>query len=779
MLKRNKLYSATLRSMLLVSPLLSAAAIAQDSTNKDKLMLEEVVVTSTFRETNLMDTSSAISSMNGEFIKNMNAEDMADLFLYVPGLNMTQAAAGNSRFVVRGITSQTGDSPLSVTASAVGVYMDNVPVTSGVGPSVQMSSTVFDIARVEVLKGPQGTLFGEGSQGGTIRYIFNKPNTEEFGAYVNAGYNQVAESDDNGYKLDAMVNIPLSDQFAVRLSMFDTSTAGWIDNIDPGEKDFNTGETQGGRLSFLYDHSDTISFEGSYYTSEQESAGVSRSINGTPYKNSSFRHPDAAPMSTDEFDVYSLTANVDLGFATMTVSGSHTERDMYFFHEYSKSLTGLIEGVFGGFTPPGIAPPFDTGSLSSFGYPNQFVGGPTLRSMLNRNRVITERDVFEVRFISPEDQRLRWTAGLFYKDSSDLYDFYLRTDTFAGKEAFQSILDDQFQSDDPNDTSGATDLTEMAIYAEVSYDLNENWSVTAGGRFSDQEQDLNSDSPGAEDTKFVPKLVVSWTPNDDLLAYASYAVGFRQGNVNGTLTGLVQNNIDNLLADTPADEFGPIAQQIINTNETFDGDELHNYELGVKATLWGGRAELAASAYYIDWQDLIQEFQDPTLARYNPNDSYSQNDGDAEITGLEIELNVLLMEGLHMRVGGDVNDSEVKGGANKGNELVFAPDKSFTFGIDYTMVIGSNYELTSHADFAYVGEQFGNGKNELNYLLPSYETKNLRFSLRSLSEDSSWRASFFINNVENEANLVNVASLQQDYHYSKPRVIGLDIGWEY
>lgn len=766
-----QLYSAILRSLLVVSPLLSAAAIAADDASENTLFLEEVVVTSTFRETNLMDTSQSISSMDGDFIKDMNAEDMSDLFLYVPGLNMTQAAAGNSRFVVRGITSQTGESPLSVTASAVGVYMDNVPVTSGVGPSVQMSSTVFDIARVEVLKGPQGTLFGEGSQGGTIRYIFNKPNVEEFGAAINSGYTQFDESGDTGHKIDAMVNIPLSDQFAVRLSMFDTSQAGWIDNIDPADKDFNIAETRGGRFSFLYDFSDTISFEGSYYTSEQKSEGVSRSINGTPYENLSNRNPEASPMSTDEFDVLNLTANVDLGFANMTVSGSRTERDMFFFHEYSFGLTSVIDLVFGGFFPGG------TGTLTSQGWPNTFETGPTLRSILNRNRVITERDVFEMRFVSPEDQRLRWTAGLFYKDSIDLYDFYLRTDTYPGKEAFQPILDGLFDSDDPDDTSGATDLTEMAVFAEFSYDISEEWSVTAGGRFSDQKQELSDpDTMGAEDTKFAPKLVVSWAPNDDVLAYASYALGFRQGNTNFTLTGLVQNDIDNRFERNPSDPIAVATQVIVDANETFDGDELHNYELGVKTTLWEGRAELAASAYYIKWQDLIQEFVDPALASYGPNGSYSLNQGDAEITGFEMELNVLLMEGLHLRVGGDINDSEIDSGSNKGKELVFAPDKSFTAGIDYTMVIGSDYELNSHVDFAYVGEQFANGVNAL--VIPSYETKNLRFTLRSLSPDSGWRASIFINNVENEANLVNIAALQGDYFYSKPRVIGLDISWE-
>ena len=402
-----------LQTILLACVLASPTVWAQDEAEAEedatsKLSLEEVVVTATYRSTKLMDTAQSISALSESFIEDMGASDMNDLFQYVPGLNMTQAAAGNNRYVVRGVTSQTGESPLSITASAVAVYLGEVPVTSSVGSSVQVNSTLFDIARVEVLKGPQGTLFGEGSQGGMIRYIFNKPDATEFDANVNMGYSVMDKSSDNGHKADATINLPLIENtLAFRLNMFDTSVAGWIDNNVPAEKDFNDSKANGARASFLYTPNDALSIEGSWYHVNQESNGIMRSDEN--YVNDSGRTPGNPPRSSDKFDIYNLVFNYDMGWANFTSSTSYTERDMLFYHEYSRELVWLIDLVFG----------FNT----AYDWPKDI---NSLESLLNRNRVITERFTQEFRLVSDENKRFRYTAGVFYKDSDDLYDFYLK-----------------------------------------------------------------------------------------------------------------------------------------------------------------------------------------------------------------------------------------------------------------------------------------------------------------------------------------------------------------
>jgi outer membrane receptor protein involved in Fe transport len=769
MFGKNRLFSSTMFYMaLVVASSGGSTVLAQESEETDKEvkpqdnMLEEVVVTATYRATNLMDTSSSISAISEDFIKEMAAGDMGDLYQYVPGLNMTQAAAGNNRYVVRGVTSQTGESPLSITASAVGVYLGEVPVTSSVGSSVQMNSTLFDVERVEVLKGPQGTLFGEGSQGGTIRYIFNKPDLTGFDANVTAGYNIIEESSDSGHKIEGMLNFAaIEDKLAFRMNIFDTSQPGWIDNKDPYEKDFNDSSAQGGRFSFLYQPNDKFSMEGSWYTVEQESNGIQRSDQN--YVNDSGRTPGNPPHSEDDFDVYNLLLNYDFGWANLTSSTSYTERTMLFYHEYSKPLVQLIDLVF----------TFNTG----IDWPKDV---NTLGSLLNRNRVITERKTQEFRLVSPGDQRFRWTTGVFFKDSDDLYDFYLQAATKAGREDYQYILDGLFTPEDPNDLVGSDGYKEWAVFAEASYDITEQWEFTLGGRYTDMKQTL-SDDEGAEDSPFTPKAVISWRPNDDLLIYGSYAEGFRQGNVNrlfGAFTEQrIQNELDSVPGPDPERRALLEAQLVVaQANKTFDGDTLVNWELGIKTPLFDGRASLAASLYYVDWQNLIQEYKDPILIQQAPNDTYNANLGDATAMGAEIEYSMVIGERWFWRIGGDYNKTEVKGGANDGNELIWAPGFSVTTGLDYTFPIGTGLEMTLHGDYNYVDEQWVNGLNTL--LVPSYNLGNISVILRGMGK-TAWRANLYVKNATNADHLTNYAQLQSDTFYARPRQVGVEVGWDF
>ena len=171
-----------MKKLLTLSTLMffaSSWVLANDEESQEgkESLMEEVVVTATFRETNLMDTPVSISAVTDKMVRDTGAQDMKGLFTLIPGLSMAgsgRSGDGENRFTVRGVTSQTGTTVYAPTMGTVGVYLDGVPVTSNWGPDKQVSGTLFDIERVEVLKGPQGTLFGEGSQGGTIRYIYTR-----------------------------------------------------------------------------------------------------------------------------------------------------------------------------------------------------------------------------------------------------------------------------------------------------------------------------------------------------------------------------------------------------------------------------------------------------------------------------------------------------------------------------------------------------------------------------------------------------------------------------
>ncbi|MDE0349911.1 MAG: Plug domain-containing protein, partial [Gammaproteobacteria bacterium] len=166
----------------------AAPALAEDERERGAAVTEEIIVTATYRETNLMDTAQSINAVTDDLVEAISAQSMEDIFTLVPGLAMSGGMDGENRYSIRGLTSQTGATQYYIVGATVGVYLDGTPVTAALGPDAQVSGNLFDIERVEVLKGPQGTLFGEGSQGGTIRYLYKQPDPTAFDSAVNASY---------------------------------------------------------------------------------------------------------------------------------------------------------------------------------------------------------------------------------------------------------------------------------------------------------------------------------------------------------------------------------------------------------------------------------------------------------------------------------------------------------------------------------------------------------------------------------------------------------------
>ncbi len=438
------------------------AAWAAESNEGDR-KIEEIVVTATFRETNLMDTPSGISAMSEEMMQEMGAESMADLFQHVAGLNMTTEEVGASRYAVRGISSQVGGSQQKNTFSSIGVYFDNTPVTSALGPQGQTNGATFDLNRVEVLKGPQGTLFGEGSQGGSIRYIFNQPNLDEFTAAVNLSGSRMAESDDTSHRADVVVNIPIVDDvLALRVLGFDTEAAGYVDlTTGTMQKDYNPSGAQGGRVSIKYQPMDNALVSASYYISDAESEGLPLVFE--PYRARTPIYEGLETRSNDRVKIIDLTAEIDLGWANLTSSTSILDREAGSTTGSPAATLGFLDSflVFSlnGQITLGNWPalPTPTGSASYDGM-NIIAGGFKLETW-------TERVVQEFRLVSPTDQRLRWTAGLFYKSSEDRINLAIPVVANPGRPYLQEPFDLIFDS--PTNKY-SNELSEIAV---VTYQL--------------------------------------------------------------------------------------------------------------------------------------------------------------------------------------------------------------------------------------------------------------------------------------------------------------------
>ena len=792
----------------------AAPMLAEDEEQRGAAVTEEIIVTATYRETNLMDTAQSINAVTDDLVEAISAQSMEDIFTLVPGLAMSGGRHGENRYSIRGLTSQTGATGYFLVGAAVGVYLDGTPVTAALGPDAQVSGNLFDIERVEVLKGPQGTLFGEGSQGGTIRYLYKQPDPTEFDAAVNASYSTMDESDENSYRLDAMVNVPFGDGWALRLVGWKSERAGFIDNREPAEADYNEGDTTGGRVVIRYE-GDRFALTGSVYNNDQGTTGGVATVEA--YEAYSFRVPGLFPESSDQIDIYSLVVEYDFEWASFESLTSFTDRRIDSISEFPFDFRDVLDFYYGGSYDAQDHPAcgaqvlcfVDIFGVGRPGYPGQFNlagqvtawDGNNLVGMDNFTNSYSERWVQEFRLLSPGEGRLRWTAGAFWKDSEDHSQAQQQAIYFPGRfgapldvcrrtttlmpECFGTLMDDLLMV--PANTH--TDfLEEYAVFAEVTYDLTATLEATVGVRVSELEQFFAYTEGGTDDTPISPKVNLSWRPNNDWLVYFNYATGFRPGNVNSHMQFNVDQYNDLLIPRCEANPACNLAE-LIEVRDLaiarlfFDGDSVANYEVGLKTTLFDGRVRIMSAAYYLDWEDMIMVENDPTIGQTNPLSVYNTNSGGAEISGFELEVMAFLTERLSVRFAGDLNESEVQTGplfestsasitSGEGNELLQAPGYSASLAVDYVFPVMGNWNVTLHADHAWVDGHFADAGNTRP--VPNWTKANASVTARS--DDGKWRLALFGSNITNEEVLRDWQGAGT-FFWHPPRQIGLEVGY--
>jgi len=778
--------------------------------------MEEVIVTATYRETNLMDTAQSINAVTDDLVEAISAQSMEDIFTLVPGLAMSGGMDGENRYAIRGLSSQTGATQYFIVGATVGVYLDGTPVTAALGPDAQVSGNLFDIERVEVLKGPQGTLFGEGSQGGTIRYLYKQPDPTEFDSAVNASYSSMDESDDSSYRLDAMVNVPFGDGWALRLVGWKSERAGFIDNREPFEPDYNEGDTRGGRAVVRYE-GDRFSLTGSIYSNHQGTTGGGATVEA--YEAWSPRIEGLFPESNDEIDIFSFTVEYDFEWASFESLTSFTDRKIHSIVEFPYSTRDVLDFYYGGSFDAQDHPAcgrqflcfFDFG-LGAPGYPGQFnlagqithTDGLNLIAMDQFTDSYSERWVQEFRLLSPGDGRLRWTAGAFWKDSEDHTQGQQDAEYFPGRfgspldvckattmfmpSCFGPLMDDLLMV--PANTH--TDLLEeYAVFGEVTYDLTDTLEVTVGVRVSELEQYFKYTGGTTDDTPVSPKFNLSWRPGEEWLLYFNYATGFRPGNVNSHMQFNVDQYTELLIPRceaNPACDVAPLirARDLSYARLFFDGDHVANYEVGLKTTLFDGRVRIMSAAYYLDWEDMIIVEDDPEIgATGNALSAYNSNSGGAEISGFELEVAAFLTDRLSVRFAGDLNETEVQTGplfasgsaglvSGEGNELVHAPGYSASLAVDYVFPIMANWNLTLHADHSWIDGHFSDAGNTANRAVPKWTRANASATARS--DDGKWRIALFGSNITNEQILRNLLAVDNMY-WHPPRQVGLEVGY--
>lgn len=695
--------------------------------------IEEVVVTALKRSTLLQETPMSMLAVTGEAMKDRGIDNVADLLRATPGLSLVDQGAGQRRLVMRGVQS-AGE-------AQTGLYYDETPVSAG-APSTTNDAgqrspelRLFDVERVEVLRGPQGTLYGSGSMGGTVRVLFNKP-THEFGAALDSSF-ESSEDGDTGYQVNAMLNTPLvDDQLAARSVFYYRDRGGYIDNVTLRRDDVNSELSRGGRVLLRYQPTDKVTVDAAIHIQREGSFVSAWELPAGNYRTAV---PTQLPVR-DDFELYSLTLNWDLSFATLTGVTSLFKRDLLVTIDASRLMANF--GPFGAPFRPGV---------------------------LLQPQDIEDRS-HELRLSSNSNGPLHWTAGVYYEEREA---FTLSEQVLADPlTGLPRTPRNVATSRNINDT-----LEQRAVFGELSYDLTSALTVTAGGRYFEYDKSITGETTvgfpllGAvvtppttvesDEDGWVSKLNVAYKLGDSALLYAQANEGFRPGGANQVI-GLPA-------ALTP-----------------YQADSLWNYEVGAKTGWLDNALTVNLAAFRIDW-DNMQVTGRTRDGAFN----FISNAGEARIEGAELEILTLPLPGLELSLSGaytdakltkDQRDPNVNAPGLTGDRIPNVPEYSGAFSARYQWPVMATLTAMVRADVNYVGSSDSEFRpNNPNFEhIDDYTLTNVRVGLRN--DANGWAAQIFVNNVLDEVAIGRVLSsaFGRDLALSAPpRTIGVNFTKEF
>ncbi len=575
--------------LVLGCALIAAPAAAQTAPPPATAEVETIVVTAQKRAERLQDVSASIAAVSGSDIAETGKNGFADVMASVPSLSMVSQGPGLSTLALRGITTGGVRNDEPQNKETVGVYIDETPISvNGFNPDLGL----YDISRIEVLRGPQGTLYGSGSMGGTIRIITNKP---RFGSFEGSAEATLSQTEHGGTNsgVKGMVNIPLAeDGLALRAIAYRTYTSGYIDNDLTGQHNINDAETTGARVELGARIGENLRANFSYMIHDLETGG--RSEQTSPYR----RLTRGFDGLTDRINIFNATLDYDLGWAGVTSSTSYMKKR----NTNRNSLEFLLNTAFG-FNS--TAPLVDTTAIEDFSQ--------------------------EFRITSSGDGRLNYVVGAFYQDRKR---DYTQAADVAGIDAFTGTSSTGLGAQHADQAFyGVQDIhqKQKSLFGEVSYKLTDKLTATAGLRYFDFNEAYRTYSSGLlnggadsgrgnfSESGFTPKFNLSLAATKDNLIYLQVAKGFRLGGVNTTVpVDLCRADLERLGRTNAAGSFG--------------SDSVWNYEIGSKNQLMDRRLTLNASAYLIDWSNIQTTLNLPSCSF-----SFRTNAGTARSLGTEIE----------------------------------------------------------------------------------------------------------------------------------------------
>jgi iron complex outermembrane recepter protein len=794
--RQTALYACTvsLATLALASPAWAQDEPGTQATTEGAPGAQEqtIVVTATKRETSLLEVPFSINAQTEQDIQRAAANTIEDLSRNVAGLTVQNLGPGQSQVSVRGVSAGQIVRDQPGVKEQVGVYLDESVISLSLfTPDIDL----FDLNRVETLRGPQGTLFGSGSVGGTIRYITNQPDLDRVEGMVEGNVNLVG--DDIGGHLKGMINLPFARGAALRAVAYHTEYGGFVDALREGggvDENVNDGRRTGGRLAVALEPGPGIRVTPRVLYQEIRANGFNRQ------------------------EVYNLFANP---FTTTRPPVTFDEREQFLLLREGFADDTLLLDLTASF---GLSDTIELTSISTYinrdivvsrdasaltGSVSVDLGYPTAGVLLPSNLIdTTDLKTFaqELRLATDSAGPVNFVAGVFYSDTSRFYRQRLPT---PGYDAFtdavfgagvSAAVANGFGPDSPYNADLPYDITQTAVFGEATFDVTERLIFTAGGRwydFSEERQFIsgglfsNSDRRLDETSSsgFSPRFILSWEALDDIRFNAQASQGFRLGGVNDPL---------NLPLCTPEDE------AIFGGFQDYDDETLWNYEVGVR----GQRPGLSfhAAAFYTDIRNL-----QVTLDAGSCSSRIVFNADKAHTMGAEVEIAAEPIEGLAFALAASLVEAEfdstvrdgngnVIGGIREGNRLPSVPNFQLSASTSYTFPVAVGAEAFVGASVQHVGSRYtqpsdqennprtfvsglpfggatGNAGTVLDLRLPSYTYVNLS---AGVDWDNGLGVMVYVTNLFDENALLSFdrergGRARLGFNIGQPRVIGLTV----
>jgi len=745
---RAQLLGTAIGAMVFASA--SSAAVAQvqgGTAAAGSDQIETVVVTAEKRSERLQDVPASITALDAKNFSEQGIYNLQDFASQVPGLSLDSGQQGYTQVALRGITTGSVQS-----AAATAIYIDEAPIGSvnayAKGSLITADLDPEDVAQVEVLKGPQGTLYGAGAMGGVLKYVMVQPDDSQFSAHASVGGEDVSHGGD-GYRLAGGINVPIvTDTLGLLVSGYDRFDPGYIKDVIGGRYENGT-RAVGGRVALGWQVDSHVSVELS-------ALGQNLKSDGSNFEDVSY--PTLKPIYGDLENrrYFAEPLQFSTGVYNGTIKGSWGNLDLVSTTTYEDIRShGQTDGT-------------DAYGIYIYAFYHGLNPGlsPSNAGVIALSKTGTKRFTQEFRANSSLfDGKLEYQIGLYFTHENDLNEV-------PGFPAYFTTTGAPV-TETPNfiQASILSRYTEYSAYGNLTYHFTPNFDVLAGLRYSTDNQHYYQNYSGllagaaagvhtatSSDNVVTYQVTPEYKFDEDSMIYAKVATGYRPGGPN------------------PAPPPNPL---------TFAPDKLTSYETGYKATLLDNHLTLDASLFYIDWKDIQIQTSSGAF-------KYFVNGGNAKSEGGELSINYVPIAGMTLGLNAAYTDARLTSpaptaGGLDGDWLPYVPNLSGSFVADYRWLLGNDWVGHVGGTVSYVGERWNDFTGSQTptpltprdgFRLPSYTTLDLRAGV----DYNNWSLSFYVRNVGDARGitLANTEGLKPganpyDEGFIQPRTVGAEV----